>query len=334
MTDAKPTRKKARSTTPRKAASAKAKTAAPKKASVSKPPARIEAPKPAPAIIDRHELAAYHDTQQARIKALTHQLAEARAHGEALQELAALQARALDDIEAKRLASEAGRTAMHRTLRQIETSLVWRYARIVRAAGRRLGPLARLSGLVFGGFLELVSGRIFSRTERKSRRKALMYEDRAVILTSDLFDAQWYAACYPDTIDHDGDALDHYIRLGAQEGRNPNPAFDTAWYLASYPEVAASGRNPLAYYALFGIAQKHAASPRFDTHWYKMHNASHLTSGMTPLQHYIHAGQWMGLSTQASDAARAHAVPSPGNAARIAPEPALPALKPVSPAEH
>ncbi|WP_019833889.1 sulfotransferase family protein [Sphingomonas sp. PR090111-T3T-6A] len=53
--------------------------------------------------------------------------------------------------------------------------------------------------------------------------------DAALIRNSGLFDADWYRARYAD-VPADMDAVDHYLTIGAAEGRNPSPLFDTGYY--------------------------------------------------------------------------------------------------------
>lgn len=255
--------------------------------------------------------------QQQELKGLR-ALLEQREH------LIALQATAIEDLEAKRNGAEAQRAALSILVQQMTTSLVWRYGALARKFSARLPRFARLFGRFFEGVYQLGSGRYSKRAERQATRKAIMDEDRAAILASDLFEPSWYVARYPDASDYDGGPLEHFLQFGASENRSPNAVFDTAWYKTAYPEVVASGRNPLAYYALFGIAQKHSASPAFDTHWYAVHNAHHLTTGLTPLQHFIHAGQALGLPTQASAAARGFTCQQIGSGVDVPPEPVLP----------
>lgn len=72
---------------------------------------------------------------------------------------------------------------------------------------------------------------------------------------SDLFDAEWYLATYPDVRADEGFAQaphEHYLRHGGFEGRNPCPEFESAYYLEQYPDVAEAGMNPLVHYLLHG----------------------------------------------------------------------------------
>jgi hypothetical protein len=78
-----------------------------------------------------------------------------------------------------------------------------------------------------------------------------------------LFDAAWYLVTYPDVAAAGVNPLEHYLRHGAAEGRDPGPLFSTRWYLEAYPDVAAAGVNPLEHYLRRGAAEgRRARSPR------------------------------------------------------------------------
>ena len=81
-----------------------------------------------------------------------------------------------------------------------------------------------------------------------------------LIEKSGLFDSEWYLKQYPDVVKHKGGPIDHYIRRGAAEGRNPGPEFDTAAYLRKYPDVANIGINPLVHYVQYGKAEGRTAT--------------------------------------------------------------------------
>ena len=49
---------------------------------------------------------------------------------------------------------------------------------------------------------------------------------------------------YADVSESGLTPIQHFIRQGAAECRDPNPAFDTDWYLRAYPDVAGAGRGP------------------------------------------------------------------------------------------
>ena len=54
--------------------------------------------------------------------------------------------------------------------------------------------------------------------------------DVRTIRDSGLFDVDWYLQAYPDVEQSGQDAIEHYLTIGAREGRNPGPLFDTAYY--------------------------------------------------------------------------------------------------------
>jgi GT2 family glycosyltransferase len=103
-----------------------------------------------------------------------------------------------------------------------------------------------------------------------------------------LFDLPWYLARSPDVAEAELSALKHYCEWGAQEGRDPSPLFSTNWYLAQNPDVAAAGLNPLAHYLEHGAREGRDPHPLFDTSWYLAHNPE--VSGLNPLEHYLRWG--------------------------------------------
>ena len=54
--------------------------------------------------------------------------------------------------------------------------------------------------------------------------------DADLIRNSGLFDQDYYLARYPDVADSGLDPVDHYLRIGAAKGYDPNPLFDTGYY--------------------------------------------------------------------------------------------------------
>jgi len=100
------------------------------------------------------------------------------------------------------------------------------YRQQVAHAGRRSGIWARLLG-------------------------RFRYE-RTILSESGLVDAEWYLRNYPEVVET---PVDHYVRVGASEGRDPNPMFSTKAYLKLNPDVAISGMNPLLHFVLYGAAE-------------------------------------------------------------------------------
>ena len=81
------------------------------------------------------------------------------------------------------------------------------------------------------------------------------------IAKSSLFSADWYLARYPDVAAAGMDPLEHYLRHGAAEGRDPGPDFCTGAYLRRYPDVAQAGVNPLLHYLMHGQSEGRDAGP-------------------------------------------------------------------------
>lgn len=88
-----------------------------------------------------------------------------------------------------------------------------------------------------------------SKARRKLRRHRFM---RELVTASGLFDAKFYASHYPDVIAAGEDPLDHFIKFGGAEGRNPSLSFHSKWYLGENPDVRSAGLNPLVHYLEYG----------------------------------------------------------------------------------
>ncbi|SLN68942.1 glycosyltransferase family 4 protein [Roseisalinus antarcticus] len=65
---------------------------------------------------------------------------------------------------------------------------------------------------------------------------------------SDLFDAEWYLAEYPDVALLKMNPIVHYLRFGGPLGRRPAEWFDPDAYRAEYPEVDEEGVDPFLHY--------------------------------------------------------------------------------------
>ena len=109
-----------------------------------------------------------------------------------------------------------------------------------------------------------------------------------------LFDATWYAEQNPDVATSGLSPFLHYVRHGAVEGRDPNPLFDADWYLAMYPDVAAAGLNPVLHYLQSGAAQGRNPNPLFDTSWYSESYPDVVRTAVNPLVQYLHHGEQQG----------------------------------------
>ncbi|HEY4472805.1 MAG TPA: tetratricopeptide repeat protein, partial [Stellaceae bacterium] len=61
-----------------------------------------------------------------------------------------------------------------------------------------------------------------------------------------LFDSEWYLSRYPDVAARGIDPAQHFLLLGAAEGRKPNSNFETARYCDAFPRVGAHRDQPAA----------------------------------------------------------------------------------------
>lgn len=90
----------------------------------------------------------------------------------------------------------------------------------------------------------------------------------AVVAVAREFDPTYYMAANPDVASSGMDPLDHFVRTGWLEGRDPTAAFSVRDYLEANPDVAASGLNPFAHYIIAGRAEgrapKHGLGFQFD----------------------------------------------------------------------
>lgn len=73
-----------------------------------------------------------------------------------------------------------------------------------------------------------------------------------VIKKSDLFSSDWYLTKYTDVSETGIDPIEHYIKYGASELRDPSENFSTSKYLQFNKDVKESGINPLYHYEIFG----------------------------------------------------------------------------------
>ncbi|MBL3599980.1 MAG: hypothetical protein JMN25_08930 [gamma proteobacterium endosymbiont of Lamellibrachia anaximandri] len=88
------------------------------------------------------------------------------------------------------------------------------------------------------------------RLTNKTRKREKMLVN--LLKDSGLFDESWYLAEYPDVAEAGIDPVQHYLRYGASEGRNPSPKFDTTFYLTTNPDIAQAEINPLVHYFRYG----------------------------------------------------------------------------------
>lgn len=72
---------------------------------------------------------------------------------------------------------------------------------------------------------------------------------------SGLFDKKWYLRTYPDVKAAKVNPVQHYLKYGWREGRNPSSKFDTNAYLAYSPDVESTNMCPLLHYINHGYKE-------------------------------------------------------------------------------
>ena len=121
---------------------------------------------------------------------------------------------------------------------------------------------------------------------------------RDTLLVSGTFDRDYYLREYPDVLASGLEPIDHYLRYGAKERRNPNPMFDALYYLAKNRDVASSRINPLYHFCEYGWKQLRNPSADFDVWWYWTTHLDPASEEINPLAHYLETGHLLGLDTK------------------------------------
>ena len=78
------------------------------------------------------------------------------------------------------------------------------------------------------------------------------------LLTIGLFDADWYLKTWTDVCRSGLDPLNHFLKYGQFETRDPGPDFDTRWYAKTYAAEIPDGISPVQHYILIGHAAGYA----------------------------------------------------------------------------
>lgn len=130
------------------------------------------------------------------------------------------------------------------------------------AANRRISELnAELNKVTKSRTWRLVNPTVSYRKKSKKIAAEKLEQQKTEIQNSDLFNEAWYLEKYPDVAEAGINAIEHYLKTGAYEGRNPSDTFDTTWYLCYYRDVTESGLNPLVHYVRYGRKEERAPRP-------------------------------------------------------------------------
>ncbi|MCF6204917.1 MAG: glycoside hydrolase family 99-like domain-containing protein [Methylococcaceae bacterium] len=99
-------------------------------------------------------------------------------------------------------------------------------------------------------------GCLFSKSKRR------LLKDKQQILESGLFSPLYYLTHNPDVAKANVNPLNHFLKFGWKEGRNPSEHFDCSYYLKNNPDVNSSGGNPLIHFIRYGSKERRAISPK------------------------------------------------------------------------
>ena len=128
---------------------------------------------------------------------------------------------------------------------EMRRQLEWQSTPPIRKLARKALGLGKSAARL------IASSRVGRWASHAGRKWALKSQAES-IRASGLFDEQWYLQTYPDVAQARIDPVEHYLRFGASDGRNPSAQFNTRWYRDAYSDVAATGMNPLLHYIEFG----------------------------------------------------------------------------------
>ena len=65
------------------------------------------------------------------------------------------------------------------------------------------------------------------------------------------FNPEYYQSQFQEKLP--SDLLDHYLKIGWKQGKDPSPEFSVEGYLDSYPDIKKSGKEPFTHYLNTGI---------------------------------------------------------------------------------
>jgi len=148
----------------------------------------------------------------------------------------------------------------------------------------------RTQNLPQKGIIEKIKPTLSELEKRYPVRSAskLIKKNFELVESSGLFSEEFYLRKYPDV--KGLSALEHYLRIGASEGRQPNIFFSPEYYLNQYPDVRALYMNPFLHFLEHGAREMRSPSALFDSRYYLTNNPDIMAAGINPLRHFIQYG--------------------------------------------
>lgn len=90
--------------------------------------------------------------------------------------------------------------------------------------------------------------------------------------------------------------LADYVQSGWRSGFAPHPLFDLRFYFTQRPDLQRDGIEPLAHYLTQGVDENVNPHWLFDNAYYLAENPNVLANGMNPLVHFVQHGAASGLN--------------------------------------
>ncbi|SDP08376.1 Rhamnan synthesis protein F [Pseudomonas congelans] len=114
--------------------------------------------------------------------------------------------------------------------------------------------------------------------------------DKEDLLSTGLFDPDFYVQYYPDILESGVDPADHFLASGCAEGRWPSLFFRSDWYMDRYPASRSHAKNCLFHYIEIGSKLGYEPNPFFEPDYY-VEKYRHKLEGREPLTHFIKYGE-------------------------------------------
>jgi hypothetical protein len=105
---------------------------------------------------------------------------------------------------------------------------------------------------------------------RRPRRDASSLRDHPLL--GAVLDTRWYATRYRDVFRFGAEPVEHFLRSGLREGRDPGPFVDLSYYSTQVPTPLGTGRELLEHLLDTGLPSGIRTSPYVDLEWYALHH--------------------------------------------------------------
>lgn len=114
-----------------------------------------------------------------------------------------------------------------------------------------------------------------------------------------LFDCQFYAKAYPESVAHPRGPWGHFVESGQFGDYDPNPYFDSAFYRRRYG--SSLGRlAPFMHYMTHEASKQFDPSAEFQAKHYDRAQPQVLKNGGSLLEHFLTSGRYTPVATSAS----------------------------------